>query len=175
MRERGARGHDVLAVVQDEQELQRPQVMEHALDGRRVRAVDDAERHRDGRCDGLGVGERDEVDEPDAVRPRPHLPRRRLESQPRLSRAAHSRQRDEAVLAKNAPELFELTLPPNERRHLRREVVALLLRRDPADLMTEDGPLELTQLVARLQPELIPSCVRARRYAASASAWRSLL
>src|SRR5262249_40963317 len=101
------------------------------------------------------VGARCEVDEPHAVTPDANLTGGFRQRQPRLAHAAGAGQRDKTLLAQQALELPELSLSPDEAAHLRGQVVPLLEWRSLGDLVTQDVPLQRSELLARLQTELL--------------------
>jgi hypothetical protein len=123
--QRGAGADEVLAVVEHEQEALGPQrVAERGQQGAAgLLAHADDGRHRLG--DGGRVGERGELDQPDAAGE--PLPReqglRHPEGQPRLAGAAGAGERDQAPGAQQPGRLGHVALPPDEAGERRREVV----------------------------------------------------
>ena len=101
------------------------------------------------------VGERVEVDEPDAVRARADLTRGRFQGQAGLAGTARAGQRDEPVIAQQPCDLAELALAADEAGQRRREVVPLHGRGGGRELLAQDGPLERPQRLARVESETL--------------------
>ena len=101
-----------------------------ALEGE-IAALTDVERPRDGGCHQRGIGERREIDEGQAALEARREILRRLDGEARLARAAWSRQRHQphAAVGEQLLDARELSGSPEERRALRRKVVAAALRR----------------------------------------------
>ena len=95
------------------------------------------------------------VDQPDATRPGSDLTRGRFQCQPGLPGTADPGQRDEAMLSQQPLELVELLVATDEARELRGEVVPLLGGRWASDLVAQHRALECSQLLARLETELL--------------------
>ena len=95
------------------------------------------------------------VDQPDATAPGSDLTRGRFQCQPGLASTADSGQRDEAMLSQQPLELVELLVATDEARELRGEVAPLLGGRWTSDLVSQHRALERSQLLARLETELL--------------------
>ncbi len=109
----------LLEVVEEEQRLPLRQVLFECL------LVRDPQGLRDRRKHGLGIAERGQRHEPDAV---PELlPElgRSLKRKPRLPRAARPAERDEWVRTNERQHLVELLLSADQRRRLGRKVCLL--------------------------------------------------
>jgi hypothetical protein len=161
MREPGARLHEMLAVVEEEQELHRAQLVEEPGERSDIGPVEESERSGDRGRQERRIRQRDQVDEPDTAAPGAHLARRDLQRQPRLARAAHTGQRDQALLPQQPLEVRELAAAADEARHRCGKVVPRLRRRCGGDLLAQDGALEHAELLARLQPKFLgqqPAC-----------------
>ncbi len=113
----------MLAVIQYQQEFATAKVVEQHLAYRSLRSLSDTDR----RCDGLGhevrVGNRREIDQPDAVRKLVRQVRRETQRQTRLAGAAGARERHQARRGQQLSQLAALVLPSNKARELGREVV----------------------------------------------------
>ena len=100
--ERCARPEQVLAVVEDEQQRARREELDHRVDDVLSRQRPRVERRRDGVGHELRIGDRRELDERRAVLVRRLGAARELQREPRLARAARSRERQQARVPRAA-------------------------------------------------------------------------
>ncbi len=119
----GARVDQVLAVVEDDQDVLRDQGVEQGLQGGPAGLRDDPERSGDGRRHGLGVGDRGQFDQPHPVAAAVEQLGGHLQAQPRLAAPAGPGQGDHARGVHQGPHLCELPGASDERGELGREVV----------------------------------------------------
>ena len=153
--QRGGVEH-LLEVVDHEEELLLGEVRRELLPGRLV----DAERLRDLRQDELGIGDRRERHEEDAVREVLDQLGRRLQREPGLPGAARPGQRDRADVgpAQELDHLGDLAVAPDERRRLhgqvRRPVLERAERREPLGQPVEHQLEQALRLGQVLQPVL---------------------
>ena len=153
----GGRVEDVLAVVEDEQHVARPQRVGELIERRAARIERDETRARDRRREAVAVLERREIGEERAARMVRLLPARDLDREPGLAGAPRSGQRDEAVIQQEAAHRRDVVAASDEARALRRD----RRRRDiegargrevggevgPVDLVERDRAVDVAELV----------------------------
>ena len=156
-RQRGARAEQVLAVIQDEQQLGRMQPVAQRLDHRHLAGLPDPQRlHHLGRHQ-LRIGDARQVSQPRPVTETlcRGCGRGEFDRQPRLAGAARPGQGDQPGLAEQAVQRGQVPLPPHETGQPGRQIVLLAARRRGRDLLPQHRPLELAQLLARLDAQLL--------------------
>jgi hypothetical protein len=126
--ERGGGVDDVLAVVEDQQDLARRQEVDE-LDRRPSGPgaqghAGKADGSRHGAGDHLRVGDRCEIREEDAVREPFEQARRRLDRQSRLPASTDPGQRDQAANVELLLHRGDVDVPADESRSLRRQVLS---------------------------------------------------
>ena len=155
MHELPTRGGKVLAVVEKDQQLFVSETLDETLESGDVRSFADAEHTCDrARCRAR-VCVRCEVHEPDAAGPRADLTGGRFEGEPGLASTADPGQRDETVSAQESCDFVELVLAADKTRQRRRKIMALHGRGRGGELLAEDGALERSQLLARVETEAL--------------------
>ena len=125
----GARVHEVLAVVEDDEELAVANELDERLDHGAARLLHDAEHGRDRLGNQPCIGDRRKLDEPDAVGKFVEHVGRDLQRQPRLAETAHPEQREQRRFLEQLSHLGLTALAADERRHLLRQVVRRRLER----------------------------------------------
>ena len=119
----GARLQEMLAVVQDDQQTAVPdrfcQRFQNGVSGLFL----DSQNGCDGLRDHPGIGDRRELDQPNAVGVIVQHVGGRLQGQPRLAQAARAKQRHQPPFLQRAPDFGQLALTTDERGHLLRQVV----------------------------------------------------
>ena len=153
-RERRARLDEMLAVVEHEEELGVPEAPRERLPGR-CRRVVEVERRGDESPDDDRIRHRGQVDEPHAATPGADLTPCDLDREACLARAAEAAERDQPVCPQEVADLRELPRPADEARERDGQVVVLLGRERHRHRVAQHCPLELPELVARLEPELV--------------------
>ena len=119
--ERGARPEQVLAVVQDEQQRARREVLEHRVDDVLSRQRPRVERRRDSVGHELRIGDGRELDERRASLVRRLGAARELQREPRLAGAAGPRERQQARVPEQRAQLAELAPAADERARIGRQ------------------------------------------------------
>jgi hypothetical protein len=104
-----ARGHEVLAIVQHQQQVAGGEVSSQRLHRRLVRLLAQAKRRHRRRRNQATIGERRQVHERCVG-----MRSGRLERQACLADATHSDERDQARGRQEAPDLGHLPLPAHE-------------------------------------------------------------
>ena len=128
-REFGARVHNVLAIVEHEQEAPVARELEQCLEHRMPRVFLHAERGGHRLRHQPGIADRREFDQPHAVRIIVEHLCRHLQRQARLAEASAAQQRQEPRLAEQPGDFGEFALARDERRQLLRQVVRRLRER----------------------------------------------
>ena len=104
----------VLTVVDDEQQVPRPQIADDdVLDGSAFTGPQ-APGAGDRRHDEVGVGDRGQLHEPCPVRPLRGRPTGGLDRQPGLAGAAYTSERHEPVAGHERSQVVQLLTPPHE-------------------------------------------------------------
>ena len=142
-------------------------MLEETVESGDVRSFADAEHTCNyARCRAR-VCVRCEVHEPDAAGPRADLPGGRFEGEAGLAGTTNPGQRDETVSPQESCDVVELVLAADETRQRRRKIVALQGRGRGSELLAEDGALERSQLLARVETEALGeerACAVIRRH-----------
>ena len=94
-----------------------------------------------------------QIDEADALHAFGRLPRG-YERKPRLADPAEPGHRHEPRLAEQALDVLEFPLAADEAGERDGQVVPSSWRRDVRNLVSQDRPVQVTQIVPRLEPEL---------------------
>ncbi len=113
----------MLAVVEDQQQLAVAHELDDRLDDGTTGVFHDAEHRRDSLRHEPRVGDRRELDEPDAIGKLVEHVSSDLQRQPRLAEAAHSEQREQPRAPEQLADFGLAAFAANERRHLLRQVV----------------------------------------------------
>ncbi len=163
---------EVLAVVEQQEELLRAQVVDDPVDRRLSRLWLDAQGAADLGRHELGVTDRRELDQPGAVAVPVEAVSRGLEREAGLAGAAHADQRHEAAGGEQPREVDQLPLATDERRRLGPEVRRVLGARSQGreraaqargdELEDLLGPVEVAQPVLAQVHELAPRRKAAR-------------
>ncbi len=127
--QRRAGGEHVLGVVEYEQELPRPQVVLQRLRKAPARLLAEPERRRHRLRDETRVGQRRQLDQPDAVRERFDEFRRNLQRETRLAATARTGQGEEAGPAEQRLDVGNVALAADEARELLGQVVGNRIER----------------------------------------------
>ena len=156
--ELGRGSGEVLAVVQDEQQLAPPQVALEE-DERRGRLTLElrrphAERLHDHLRDARGLSVRGELDEPDPVRVLLRERASRLRGEARLPHSARAGEGDNPVLGEAGDDISAILLAPHEAREPGSDVRLQRLRARERGCALEHLPLEPTRVLVRLEAEL---------------------
>ena len=158
MRHVGDGADEVLAVVEEQEQLLGAQVVdervERGLPGLRL----DPQGAPDLRDHEICVAERRELDQPGAVALAIEAIRRSLQREPRLAGAAHADQRHQATGRQEPRDVRQLPLAPNERGDLEREVRGMrrggAQRRELAPQSRRDELVDVLGPVQVAQPML---------------------
>ncbi len=124
-----ARLDHVLAVVEDEEEGLRPNVVHQRIQARPALLLLDAQPRRHGVDEKCRIAKGGQLDEPNAVDEALELIGGDSERQARLARSARSGQREESIRGQQAPQLLELALASDETRELDRQIVGRSIER----------------------------------------------
>ena len=151
----------MLAVVDEEQQRLRPQIVDDGLPQRTSGAIADPEATGDGLHDQVGIADRRQLDQPHAVRLLTDELGRGLDHQPRLSGAAGADHRDQPMRPSECLELRQLPLASDEGGQLRRKVGAAALHgpeRGKLHIQAIDDQLEHAfgngQVLEPMRPEV---------------------
>ena len=161
LQQRSARRHDVLQVVEDEQELAIARPVSDCSLERFVLALGDSERMRDRRQHELWRAQGRELDEGDAVCEETVAVRCEGEPDPRLPGAARADEREKPHVGtlNQSAQVTQLALATDQRRGDRRQANERLLRlgrRRQLGIVPQDRPLERAKLLAGVEAQLIP-------------------
>ena len=162
----GSGGDEVLAVVEEQQELLRAQVVDDRVDRGLPGLLLDPQGAPDLGDEELRVAERRELDQPGAVAIAVEGIRGNLQFEARLAGATDTDQCDQATPHQQAPDLGQLPLASHERGDLgsevgrvlghraeRRELAAQPRRHDLVDML---GPVQVPQAMLAQVDELGP-------------------
>jgi len=145
-------GHDLLEIVQDEQERAVAQVLDECLEGVASRSFAQSERRRDSWPHELGIGDRRQRNEDRSIVERVRCLACDLHGQPRLAGAAWSGQRDDSFLGQELEQHVLLAGPADEARHLGREMDGTRVERPQRrEGLAETGGNELEEMLGALE------------------------
>ena len=130
--QRGARGDQVLAVVEDQQREPPGELGAEAFEGRALGREGEPERGGGRGRHQRRVAQARQLHEPDAVAARVHPRARGLEAETGLARAAGAGEREQAVAVEQTGDLPQLAVAADEARQRDRQVVTSRLGRSPA-------------------------------------------
>ena len=162
----------MLAVVEDQQRLQRLEVRAQRLRERASRLFAHAQHLRDLVRDQRRIADRREIDEPDAVRIRVEHVGGDLQREAGLAETAHAEEREQARALEQLLRLGDFALAPDERRELLRQVVRRRFERaQRREILPQVGMQDLVDVLGRrqvLEPDAAEIAKRDRRGQAGA-------
>ena len=129
LRELGARLHEVLAVVEDQQQVPVPHELQQRVDDREPGLFLHAQHRRHRLRHETRIVDWSELDQPRAVGKRVEGVGRHLERQPGLAEAAATQQCQQACLGELFSYVDEFAFAPDEGRELLRQVVRRCFKR----------------------------------------------
>jgi hypothetical protein len=129
----GARQHQMLAVVQDEQQVPCAEVLGHGVEHRAARLLSHAEGGSDGQCHEGRVSDRCEVDEPHPVRIGVHKIAGESQREAGFPDPTRSDQRDQPADVQQLSGFGQGGCAADETRQWRRQVVAARVGRGRDD------------------------------------------
>ena len=149
----GAGIQQMLAVIQYQQQLRRPQPVDQRLQHRHITRLPHPQRQHHLRGHQPRIGDTGQLGQPHPVREPAHHPRPGLQGQPGLSRPAGPGQRDQPRLAQQPFQPGQVLLAAQEAGQRRGQVMPRRKRRR-RNLLPQHRLLQPAQLLPRFQPQL---------------------